>query len=131
MPRAVANSLMHGLTDLNIFNNITMLELRTTVTEWLTTAPEQETEGVIEQWAIQRRAASTHTGIFKAQQPSRIRKQWRDHCQGYGASQGTVHIGDEIVLFAIAHMYNCKVTVHKGISHIISHTQAQRLNHST
>jgi hypothetical protein len=64
MSRAVANSLMHGLTDLNIFNNITMLELRTTVTEWLTTAPEQETEGVIEQWAIQRRAASTHTGIF-------------------------------------------------------------------
>jgi len=89
-----------------------MLELRKTVTEWLTTAPEPETEGVIERWAIQRQAESTHTGIFRAQRPSQIRN-WRDHCQGYGASQGIVHTGDDLVLFAIAHIYNCKVTVHK------------------
>ena len=41
---------------------------------------------------------------------------------GYGASQGTSHTGDEIVLFAITHIYNCKVTVHKrDFSHHISH----------
>ena len=85
-PHCCFHAIIHGLTELIIFNNITMLELRTTVTEWLSTAPEPETEGVIERWAIQRQAASTHTGIFKAQRPSQIRKQWRDHCQGYGAS---------------------------------------------
>jgi hypothetical protein len=90
-----------------------MLQLRKTVTEWLTTAAEPETEGIIERWAIQRQAASTHTVSLQSQRPSQIRKQWRDHCQGYGASQGTVYTGDDIVLFAIAHLYNCKVTVHK------------------
>jgi hypothetical protein len=130
-PHSCFHSTIHGLTELSIFNNITMSELRTTVTEWLTTAPEPETEGVIEQWATQRQAASTHTGIFKAQQPSQIRKQWRDHCQGYGASQGTVNTGDEIVLFAIAYIYNCKVTVHKrDFSHHIAHpsTASKSLN---
>jgi hypothetical protein len=126
-PHCCFHATIHGLTELSIFNNITMLELRTTVTEWLNTAPEPETEGGIEWWAIQRQAASTHAGIFKAQRPSQIRKQWKDHCQGYGASQGTVHTGDEIVLFAIAHIYNCKVTVHGDflrLFYILSHRQA-------
>jgi hypothetical protein len=112
-PHCCFHAIIHGLTELRIFNNISMLVLRTTVTEWLTTVPEPETEGLIELWAIQRQAESPHIGIFRAQQPSQTRKQWRDHCQGYGASQGTVHTGDDIVLFAIAHIYNCKVTVHK------------------
>jgi hypothetical protein len=71
-PHCCFHAIIHGLTELRIFNNISMLELRTTVTEWLTTAPEPETEGLIERWAIQRQAASTHTGIFKAQQPFQI-----------------------------------------------------------
>jgi hypothetical protein len=78
-PHCCFHATIHGLTELRIFNNISMLELWTTVTEWLTTAPEPETEGVIELWAIQRQAASTHTGIFRAQRPSQIRMQWRDH----------------------------------------------------
>jgi hypothetical protein len=56
------HAAIHGLIELSIFNNITMLELRTTVKEWLTTAAQPESEGVIERWAIQRQAASTHTG---------------------------------------------------------------------
>jgi hypothetical protein len=76
-PHCCFHATIHGLTELSIFNNITMLELRTTVTEWLNTAPEPETEGGIEWWAIQRQAASTHAGIFKAQRPSQIRKQWK------------------------------------------------------
>ena len=79
-PHCCFHATIHGLTELRIFNNISMLELRTEVTVWLTTAPEPESEGLIERWAIQRQAASTHTGIFKAQRPSQIRKQWRDHC---------------------------------------------------
>jgi hypothetical protein len=112
-PHCCFHAIIHGLTELRIFNNISMLQLRTEVTVWLTTAPEPESEGLIERWAIQHQAASTHIGIFRTQRPSQTRKQWRDHCQGYGASQGTVHTGDDIVLFAIAHIYNCKVTVHK------------------
>jgi hypothetical protein len=50
---------------------------------------------------------------------------------GYGASQGTVHTGDDIVLFPIAHIYNCKVTVHKrDYSYPIAHpsTASKTLN---
>ena len=54
--------------------------------------------------------------MYRAQRQSQVRKQWREHCQGYGASQGTVHQGDDLVLFAIAHIYNCKVTVHKRVN---------------
>ncbi len=54
------HATIHGLTELSIFNNFSMFKLRTTVTEWLTMAPEPETEDVIERWAIQRQAASTH-----------------------------------------------------------------------
>jgi len=79
-PHCCFHAAIHGLIELSIFNNITMLELRTTVKEWLTTTAEPESEGVIERWAIQRQAASTHTGSFKAQQPSQTRMQWRDHC---------------------------------------------------
>jgi hypothetical protein len=80
-PHCCFHTIIHGLTELRIFNNISMLQLRTEVTVWLTTAPEPESEGLIEQWAIQRQAASTHIGIFRTQQPSQTRKQWRDHCQ--------------------------------------------------
>jgi hypothetical protein len=144
-PHCCFHAAIDGLTELRIFNNISMLELRTEVSAWLTTAPEPESEGLIERWAIHRQAESTHTGTlraqrqrtddssgtFRAQQQSQIRKQWRDHCQGYGASQGTVHQGDDIVLFAIAHIYSCKVTVHKrDTSYTIAHpsTASKTLN---
>ena len=130
-PHCCFHAAIYGLTKLSIFNNITMLQLRTTVTEWLTTAAEQETEGVIERWAIQRQVGPTYTGSFKAQRPFQIRKQWRDHCQGYGASQGDVHICDDIVLFAIAHITTTRLPCTKGFFYIISHTQALSLNHST
>ena len=80
-PHCCFHATIHGLTELRIFNNISMLELRTKVTDWLTTASEQESEGLIERWAIQRQAVSTHIGIFRTQRPSQTRKQWRDHCQ--------------------------------------------------
>ncbi len=123
-PHCCFHATIHGLTELRIFNNITMLELLwSTVTEWLTTAPEPETEGVIERWAIQRQAASTHTGIFRAQRPSQIRKQWSDHCQAM-AHRKVLYI---LVMRlcssqSAAHIYNCKVTVHKrDFSHHIAH----------
>jgi hypothetical protein len=130
-PHCCFHAAIDGLTELRIFNNISMLELRTKVSNWLITAPEPETEGLIERWASQRQAASSHIGIFRTQRPSQTRKQWRDHCQSYGASQGTVRQGDDIVLFAIAHIYNCKVTVHKRVnSHNIAHpsTASKTLN---
>jgi hypothetical protein len=130
-PHCCFHAAIDGLTELRIFNNISMLELRTKVSDWLITAPEPETEGLIGGWANERQAASSHIGIFRAQRQSQIRKQWREHCQGYGASQGTVHQGDDIVLFAIAHIYNCKVTVHKRVNSLdIAHpsTASKTLN---
>ena len=112
-PHCCFHAAIDGLTELSLFNNISMLELRTKVSQWLIEAPEPGTEGIIERWAIERQAGSSHIGTFRAQRQAQIRKQWREHCQGYGASQGTVHQGDVIALFAIAHIYNCKVTVHK------------------
>ena len=115
-PHCCFHAAIDGLTELRIFDNISMLELGTKVSDWLINAPEPETEGIIEGWASQRQAAPSHIGIFRAQRQSQVRKQWREHCQGYGASQGTVHQGDDLVLFAIAHIYNCKVTVHKRVN---------------
>jgi len=130
-PYCCFHAAIDGLTELSIFNNISMLELRTKVSDWLITVPEPETEGLIVRWANERQAESSHIGIFRVQRQSQIRKQWREHCQGYGASQGTVHQGDDIVLFAIAHIYSCKVTVHKrDTSYTIAHpsTASKTLN---
>jgi hypothetical protein len=80
-PHCCFHAAIDGLTELRIFNNISMLELRTKVSNWLITAPEPETEGLIERWANERQAASSHIGIFRTQRPSQIRKQWRDHCE--------------------------------------------------
>jgi hypothetical protein len=41
-PRCCFHATIHGLTELSTFHNITMLELQTTVTEWLTTVPRAE-----------------------------------------------------------------------------------------
>ena len=80
-PHCCFHAAIDGLTELSLFNNISMLELRTKVSNWLINAPEPETEGIIEGWASQRQAAPSHIGIFRTQRPSQIRKQWRDHCE--------------------------------------------------
>ena len=118
-PHCCFHATIHGLTELSIFNNITML--LTTVTEWLTTAPEPETEGIIERWAIQRQGASTHTGIFKAQRPSQIRKQWRDHCQAM-VHRKVLYILVMRLCSSQSRTYTtARLPCTKGISHIISH----------
>ena len=66
-PHCCFHAVIDGLTELRIFNNLSMLELRTKVSNWLITASEQESEGLIERWAIQRQAASSHIGIFRTQ----------------------------------------------------------------
>jgi hypothetical protein len=127
-PHCCFHAAIHGLTELRIFNNLSMLSLRTTVTEWLLLNLRLRASSKDGQFNVRQRL---HTGTFRAQRHSQIRKQWRDHCQGYGASQGTVHTGDDIVLFAIAHIYNCKVTVHKrDCSYHIAHpsTASKTLN---
>jgi hypothetical protein len=45
--------------------------------------------------------------------PQQLDKRWSDHCKGYVALHGAAHTGDEFMLIAIAHLYNCKVIIHK------------------
>jgi hypothetical protein len=90
-----------------------MQQLRRKVQDWLISATEPESEGVIEQWAntslaVARQAESRRPGSFTPLTQRQTRIHWNAHCLGYGGEQSTPIPGDEYAIYAIAYMYKCR-----------------------